>query len=102
MRGMMKMKKAPVESIEKFREARFGLFIHYGLFSLLGRHEWAMCYERIPMEEYRPLADRFNPVKLDTAKWAEFAKSTGMKYMCLTTRHHEGFALFDTQASDFN
>lgn len=85
-----------------FRQARYGMFIHYGLYSLLGRHEWVMCYERIPFTEYRKLAERFSPETLDMNRWAETARDSGMRYMCLTTRHHEGFALFDTKASDFN
>ena len=85
-----------------FRQARYGMFIHYGLYSLLGRHEWAMCLERIPFEEYRKLAGRFNPEKLNMNDWAKLARDSGMRYMCLTTRHQEGFALFDSRASDFN
>ncbi|GAG26198.1 unnamed protein product, partial [marine sediment metagenome] len=85
-----------------FREARFGMFIHYGLYSLLGRHEWVMCYERIPKEEYRKLAQRFKPKKRIMSEWTALAKKAGMRYMCLTTRHHDGFALFDTKASDYN
>lgn len=96
------MGKAPQESYEWFNEARFGMFIHYGLYALLGRHEWALCYERIPLEEYRLLANRFKPENLDLGKWVEDAKSFGMRYMCLTTRHHDGFSLFDTQVSDYN
>ena len=57
----MARRRAPARSYKWFREARFGMFIHWGLYSLLGRHEWAMFYERIPPEQYRPLADRFNP-----------------------------------------
>ncbi|MBI4024433.1 MAG: alpha-L-fucosidase, partial [Verrucomicrobia bacterium] len=97
-----KQGKAPEKFIRWFREARYGMFIHFGLYSILGRHEWALCYERIPFEEYRKLARRFNPKHLDVRAWADLARKSGMRYACLTTRHHEGFALFDTQASDFN
>jgi alpha-L-fucosidase len=93
------MGKAPEAAHRWFREARYGMFIHYGLYSLLGRHEWALCYERIPAEEYRQLAARFNPRELCIRDWARLARANGMRYMCLTTRHHEGFALFDTQAA---
>lgn len=78
------------------------MFIHYGLYSLLGRHEWAICYERIPPAEYRPLMQRFNPRRSAPADWVALARQVGMRYLCLTTRHHDGFALFDTRASDFN
>lgn len=94
--------KAPEKSVRWFREARYGMFIHFGLYSLLGRHEWALCYERIPFEAYRKLARRFNPRRLNVQEWADIAGKSGMRYMCLTTRHHEGFALFDSKASDFN
>jgi alpha-L-fucosidase len=77
------------------------MFIHYGLYSILGRHEWALCYERIPFAEYRQLARRFRPKPDCVRNWVALAKEAGMRYACLTTRHHEGFALFDTQVSDF-
>jgi alpha-L-fucosidase len=93
--------KAPAESLRRFREWRYGMFIHYGLYSLLGRHEWALCYERIPFTEYRQLASRFRPKPGCARDWVALAKTAGMRYACLTTRHHEGFALFDTQVSAF-
>ena len=97
-----KSTKAPGKSIRWFREARYGMFIHFGLYSLLGRHEWALCLERIPFAEYRKLERRFNPRRLNVQEWVDLARKSGMRYMCLTTRHHEGFALFGTRASDFN
>jgi alpha-L-fucosidase len=96
------MSKAPVHAIERFKNNRFGMFIHYGLYSVLNRREWAMYYERIPVEEYKKLVDKFNPEKLDIGDWVKLAKRTGMKYMCLTTRHHDGFSLFNTAVSDYN
>lgn len=96
------MSKAPLQAIERFKAARFGMFIHYGLYSQLGRREWAMHYERIPAKEYATLADQFNPTKLDVSDWLHLAKATGMQYACLTTRHHDGFCLFDTATTDFN
>lgn len=96
------LSKAPRSSLRWFRKARYGMFIHYGLFSLLGRHEWAMCYERIPFAEYRPLIRRFRPRRDCVRDWIALAREAGMRYACLTTRHHEGFALFDTRVSDFN
>lgn len=98
----MKQIKAPSAAIERFRNNRFGMFIHYGLYSLLNRREWAMYYERIPVAEYRKLAEQFHPETLDVADWVKLAKETGAKYICLTTRHHEGFCLFDTALTDFN
>jgi alpha-L-fucosidase len=94
--------KAPKHAVERFRNNRFGMFIHYGLYSLLNRREWAMYYERIPVNEYRKLAARFKPDRRKIEDWVLLAKQAGMKYMCLTTRHHDGFCLFDTAETDFN
>ncbi len=89
------------ERMKWFHRARFGLFIHWGLYALHGRGEWVMYRERIPKDEYAKLANRFNPKKYDPNEWAAMAKSAGMKYAVLTTRHHDGFCLFDSQVSDF-
>lgn len=84
-----------------FNEARFGMFIHWGVYAIPARGEWVMHVERIPKEEYAPLAQQFNPTRYDPTEWAALAKRAGMKYMVLTTRHHDGFCLFDSQVSDF-
>ncbi|HOO26451.1 MAG TPA: alpha-L-fucosidase, partial [Clostridiales bacterium] len=80
-----------------WREARYGMFVHFGLYSQLAQHEWAMVYENIPIEEYEKLADRFNPKPGAPREWAALAKKAGMKYMVMTTRHHEGFSLWDSK-----
>jgi len=85
-----------------FREARFGMFIHWGLYSQLARHEWVMNRERIPLAEYEPLADSWKPKPRPARQWARLAKAAGMKYMVMTTKHHEGFCLWDTQQTDYN
>lgn len=85
-----------------FRDARFGMFIHWGLYSQLGRHEWVMNMERIPVSEYEPLADTWKPTPGAPRKWAKLAKQAGMRYMVMTTKHHEGFCLFDTKLTDYN
>jgi alpha-L-fucosidase len=85
-----------------WREARFGMFVHFGLYSALGRHEWAMASENWPVEEYEKLAGRFLPKPGSPREWAKLAKAAGMKYMVLTTRHHEGFSLWDSKANPFN
>jgi len=83
-------------------EARFGLFIHWGLYSIPARGEWVMLMERIPPKEYAKLAQQFKPPKsFSTDSWVKLARDAGMRYMVLTTRHHDGFCLFDSKASDF-
>lgn len=84
-----------------WHEARFGMFIHFGLYSLLGRHEWAMEQEGIPVAEYQELAKQFNPQPHAARAWAKLAKQAGMKYMVMTTKHHEGFCLFDTKLTQY-
>lgn len=77
------------------------MFIHWGVYAVPGRGEWVQWNEQIPVEEYAKLAQQFNPEWFDARRWAETAKSAGMKYMVLTSRHHDGFAMFDDPASDF-
>jgi len=85
-----------------WHEARFGMFVHWGLYSQLGRHEWAMNRERIPMAEYEKLADTWRPKERPAREWARLAKQAGAKYMVMTTKHHEGFCLWDTAQTDYN
>lgn len=80
---------------------RFGLFIHFGLFSLAARHEWVMTIEELSAGGYRKYFDRFNPDLFDAKKWAKEAREAGFRYAVLTAKHHEGFALWDTQLSDY-
>ena len=84
-----------------FHQARFGMFIHWGLYAIPGNGEWIMYSSRIPKDEYAKLADKFNPKKFDADAWAGLAAEAGMKYMVLTSRHHDGFCLFDSKVSDF-
>ena len=90
------------ERMQWWREARFGMFIHFGLYSQLGRNEWAQVCENIPVEEYEKFADTFAPKEGCCREWAALAKKAGMKYMVLTTRHHEGFSLWDSKVNPFN
>ena len=83
-------------------EDKFGMFIHWGLYAEPARGEWVMCTEKIPIEKYKLLAAKFNPVKFDAKEWVRIAKDAGMKYIVITSKHHDGFALFDSRASDYN
>ena len=85
-----------------WREARFGMFVHWGLYSQLGRHEWVMNRERIPVAEYEKLAATWHPKERPAREWARLAKQAGMKYMVMTTKHHEGLCLWDTKQTDYN
>ncbi len=95
-----------------WREARFGMFIHWGVYSVPagfyqdkpvgGIGEWIMFNARIPVAEYRRFATQFNPVKYNPDAWVRLAQEAGMKYIVITSKHHDGFALFDSQASDWN
>lgn len=92
---------ARAQRIAWWREARFGVFIHWGLYAIPGRGEWAQWNEQIPVEEYAKLADQFHPSAFDADAWAKTIKDSGAKYAVLTARHHDGFSLFDSRASDF-
>ncbi len=89
------------ERLRWFHEARFGLFIHWGPYSVLGQGEWVMFNQRIPLKEYARLARRFTAKKFDADAWAAMAVEAGMKYAVLTARHHDGFCLYDSAVSDF-
>lgn len=94
--------KTRPERMGWWREARFGMFVHYGLYSLVGRNEWAMSLENYPIAEYEKLAGQFNPKRGAPREWAQLAVKAGMKYMVLTTRHHEGFSLWDSKVNPYN
>jgi alpha-L-fucosidase len=81
--------------------AKFGMFIHWGVYSTLGRHEWVMENEGIPVKEYEPYADQFKPKPNAARDWARLARVAGMKYMVMTTKHHEGFCNFDSKLTDY-
>ena len=84
-----------------WQEAKFGMFIHWGVYSVPGRGEWLMYQEHVPIAEYANLANQFNPKDFNPKEWVAKAKEAGMKYVVLTTRHHDGFCLFDSKVSDF-
>jgi len=95
-----------------FREAKYGLFIHWGLYAIpagewkgkrsLGLGEWIMNRSQIPVREYEALAAQFNPVKFDADAWVQLAQDAGMKYIVITSKHHDGFAMFKSNVSNYN
>ena len=84
-----------------FEHDRFGMFIHFGLYAAGAKHEWFKSIEAIDDEKYDKYAKYFNPDLFDAKEWARKAKAAGMKYAVLTTKHHEGFCLFDSQYTDY-
>ena len=84
------------KKMDWFLEARFGLFVHYGLYSILERGEWVMNRERLSGAEMLALAQQFKPVNFDADRLCDLAASSGMRYVNLTTMHHDGFRLYDT------
>lgn len=104
--------EAPESRIQWWRDARFGMFIHWGLYAIPGGEwngqevpgigEWIMNHAKIPVRQYEQLAKQFNPVKFDADEWVRIAKSAGQKYMVITAKHHDGFAMFHSQVSKYN
>ena len=100
------------DRMEWWREARFGMFIHWGVYAVpAGTYkgqkinrigEWIMNRGKIPVAEYQAFAQQFNPVKYDPDAWVKMAKDAGMKYIVITAKHHDGFALFKSNASKWN
>lgn len=99
-------------SLKEFNDAKFGMFIHWGLYSQLageykgtripGLGEWIMYHAFIPRSEYKLLANTFNPTKFNAGQWVKYAKDAGMKYLVITAKHHDGFAMYDSKVSDYN
>ena len=101
-----------MDSKKWFKEAQFGLMIHWGLYSILAGEykgqrmdyigEWIQSKYRIPREEYSKLAEVFNPIYFDAEEWVQTAKAAGMKYIVMTSKHHDGFCLFKSEVDNFN
>ena len=86
---------------EWFHNAKFGMFIHWGVYALLGKGEWIRTVDQIPPDEYAKLPPKFNPTRFEPDAWADLAKRAGMKYMVVTTKHHDGFCMFDAHNTDW-
>ena len=91
-----------LKSRQEFRDAKFGIFLHWGLYSMLATGEWTMTNKDLNYKEYAKLAGGFYPSKFDAAQWVSAIKASGAKYICITSRHHEGFSMFNTRYSDYN
>lgn len=89
------------ERTKWFQEARFGMFIHWGLYSIPAAGEWIMTNRQMTVEEYKPYFAEFNPTKYNPRQWAKLAKKSGMKYAVMTAKHHDGFCLFDSAYTDY-
>ena len=87
--------------VKWFTEARFGMFIHFGLYSIPARGEWVRSEEFIPKEDYDPLINEFNPTRCDMRQWMRTARDAGMQYVLFTAKHHDGFCLYDSAYTDF-
>jgi alpha-L-fucosidase len=84
-----------------FQDVRFGMFIHWGLYSILAKQEWIMHTDQIPVPEYEKLVPQFNPTRFNADEWVSLAADAGQKYMVITSRHHDGFSMYDTALSDY-
>lgn len=91
-----------LKSRQEFRDSKFGIFLHWGLYAMLATGEWTMTNKNLDYKEYAKLAGGFYPSKFDAAQWVSAIKASGAKYICFTTRHHEGFSMFHTRYSDYN
>ena len=91
-----------LEARKEFQDNKFGIFLHWGLYSMLAQGEWTMTNQNLNHLEYRKLASGFYPSKFNAAEWVSAIKASGAKYICFTSRHHEGFSMWDTQFSDYN
>jgi alpha-L-fucosidase len=91
-----------IKARQWFQDSRFGMFIHWGVYAVPGRGEWVMNQEKIPVSEYEKFGAQFNPTEFNPAEWVWLAKRAGMKYIVITSKHHDGFAMFATKQNKWN
>jgi alpha-L-fucosidase len=91
-----------IQRMKWWTDARFGMFIHWGIYALPARHEWVKNRERLTTEDYQKYFDHFNPDQYNPREWAKMAKNAGMKYAVITSKHHDGFCLFNSKFTDYN
>lgn len=105
-RGICPNARTPPAGNEKarqeFADSKFGIFIHFGIYSMFAQGEWYLSYGNVDCHEYAKAASGFYPSKFDADAWAEAIKASGARYVCFTTRHHDGFSMFDTEYSDYD
>ena len=91
-----------IKSREAFADDRFGIFIHWGIYSMFAQGEWYLQNAGLDRDEYAKAADAFYPHRFDAKEWVAAVKASGAKYICFTTRHHDSFSMWDTEESDYN
>ena len=97
----MTAKPISEKGLQTFLDARFGMFIHWGLYSILSKGEWVMHQESIPVAEYEKLVPQFNPLRFNADEWVNIAADAGQKYLVITSRHHDGFSMYNTALSEY-
>ena len=94
-------RQASVAAVKRYQDMRLGMFVHWGLYAMIGHGEWVMHTEQIPVAEYEKLPQRFNPSQFNAEEWAKLMVDTGQKYMVITSKHHDGFCMYDSSLTDY-
>jgi alpha-L-fucosidase len=95
------MSEYPHGDVRQWQQDRFGMFIHWGIYSMIAKQEWCMMRDKMTLEDYQFLIDHFEPDLFDPADWARLAKNAGMKYVIFTTKHHDGFCMWDSKFTEY-
>ncbi|MBM3814907.1 MAG: hypothetical protein FJW20_25060 [Acidimicrobiia bacterium] len=103
--AQVRISQPPLEAQERtrwFREAKFGIFIHWGPYAVIGRHEWARHRFQIPQDQYDAYARQFNPVRFNPQQWMNLFSAAGARYVVITSKHHDGFSIYRSQVSPYD